>query len=269
MSRYVGEEWTLTMPIIASLRAILPSLALALTAGAAFADAAQDCRATTLTAEERATACRSADGEAESYEQLAFTHLDAGRPEDALAAARRAVEIANTLTLGSREEAQTAAPRMVPLDPKYEPAQGFLLQALAETGAVDEAIAAYREARAAGIEDTAGHLANGLAWGLYRVGEHETALPVIEDWLTAHPEPMGNPEYHFMVDTAAHIMAAAGQADRAVDTFLRAVELGGTGERIFYETQLTNLGFSPGEDDAGFEAALRACVATGEACRLF
>jgi tetratricopeptide (TPR) repeat protein len=242
-----------------------------MTASAALADAAQDCQDATLTPEARNAACRTADGEAESYEQLAFTHLDAGRPEDALAAARRAVEIANTLTLGSPEEVQTSgsAPRMVRLDPKYEPAQGFLLQALAETGAVDEAIAAYHEAQAAGIEDTAGHLANGLAWGLYMAGEHEKALPIIEDWLTVHPEPMGNPEYHFMVDTAAHIMAAAGQADRAVDTFLRAAEIGGTGERIFYETQLTNLGFAPGEGEEGFEAALRACVATGEACKLF
>jgi tetratricopeptide (TPR) repeat protein len=143
------------------------------------------------------------------------------------------------------------------------------LQALAETGAGDEAIAAYREAQAAGVEDRAGYLANGLAWGLYRAGEHEKALPLVEEWLAAHPEPMGNPEYHFIVDTAAHIMAAAGQADRAVDTFLRAAELGGTAERIFYETQLTKLGFAPGESAEGFEAALRACVATGEACKLF
>ena len=260
------------MPTTACLRTVLLGIGLAAPAGAALADAAQDCRDATLTPEARDTACRSANGEAESYEDLAYTHLAAGRPEDGLAAARRAVEIANTLTLGSPEEVQTSgsAPRMVRLDPKYEPAQGFLLQALAETGAADEAIAAYREALAAGIEDMRGHLANGLAWGLYRVGEHEKALPIIEGWLAAHPEPMDDPEYHIMVDTAAHIMAAAGQADRAVDTFLRAAELGGTGERIFYETQLTNLGFAPEPDDAaGFEEALRACVATGEACRLF
>ena len=256
------------MPVL--VRRVLLSLPLVLTAGRALADAAQDCRNATLTPEAREAACRTADGEAEAYEQLAFTHLSAGHPEDGLAAARRAVEIANHLTLGSPEEVQTIAPRMVPLAPKYEPAQGFLLQALAETGAVDEAIAAYRKGQAAGIEDTAGHLANGLAWGLYRAGEHEKALPIIEEWLAAHPEPLGDSFYHETLDTAAHIMAAAGQTDKAVDTFLRAAEIGGTGSRILYKSQLTSLGFAPEpDDDEGFEAALRACVATREVCKLF
>jgi hypothetical protein len=37
-----------------------------------------------------------------------------------------------------------------------------------------------------------GHLAVDLAWGFYRTGEHEKALPIIEDWLAAHPEPTGH-----------------------------------------------------------------------------
>jgi tetratricopeptide (TPR) repeat protein len=171
--------------------------------------------------------------------------------------------------LDSPEEAQAAAGRIVDLGPRYEKAQGWLLQALVETGAVDEAIAAYREAQAAGVEDTAGEQANNLAWGLYLAGEHEKALPVIEEWLAAHPEPMGAPHYHYTLDTAAHIMAATGQADEAVQTFLRAAELSPDELRPIYEEQLNVLGHTPEPGDEGFEAALRACVATGEACKLF
>jgi hypothetical protein len=64
-------------------------------------------------------------------------------------------------------------------------------------------------------------------------------------------------------------MAAAGQTEEAVDTFLRAAEIGGPGFRAEYKSFLTDLGFAPGEGEEGFEAALRACVATGEACKLF
>jgi tetratricopeptide (TPR) repeat protein len=181
------------------------------------------------------------------YDDMTLAYLALDRPEEALATARSAVE----------------------LDPKPEWVQMSLVSALIATGAVDEAIAAYREAQAAGVEDTAGEQANNLAWGLYLAGEHEKALPVIEEWLAAHPEPMGAPHYHYTLDTAAHIMAATGQADEAVQTFLRAAELSPDELRPMYEEQLTVLGHTPEPGDEGFEAALRACVATGEACKLF
>jgi tetratricopeptide (TPR) repeat protein len=255
------------MPISACIRAVLPSLTLAIAASVALAGPLQDCRDAALASEVRQSACKAAAAEAESHEILAFTHLDAGRPEDALIAARRAVEIASDLPEEASYlpgEAPTSGHRIMEL------AQGVLLQALAETGAVDEAIAAYREALAAGIDDGAGYLANGLASGLYREGEHEKALPIIAEWLAANPEPMGEHHHHSyeILDTAAHIMAATGQADDAVNTFLRAAEIGGTGWRVLYKLQLTTSGFAPGNDEDSFEAALRACVATGEACKL-
>jgi tetratricopeptide (TPR) repeat protein len=268
MNRSAGKKWIPTMPTTASLRAILPVLALALTAGAALAEAAQDCKDATLTSEERQTACAAAASEAAALVSQAETYLRSDRPEDALVAARRSVEIAGYLTFDSPEEAQAAADRMVDLGPRYEKAQGWLLQAMVETGAADEAIAAYREAQAAGVEDEAGYLFNGLAWGLYRTGEHDKALPIVEEWLAAHPEPTAEPQYHYTLDTAAHIMAAAGQADEALDIFLRAAEIGGPGFRAEYEAFLTGLGFAPEPGKEGFETALRACVATREACKL-
>jgi hypothetical protein len=139
-----------------------------------------------------------------------------------------------------------------------------LTLALVETGAVDEAIAAYREAAAAGIEDTPGLMASNLAWTLYMEGHHEEALPIIEEGLEGQTEPAPGD-----VDTYAHILAAAGRTDEAVEAFLRAAEIGGPEIRSMYEEGLTRLGHTlePGEE--GFETALRACVATGEECKLF
>jgi hypothetical protein len=103
---------------------------------------------------------------------------------------------------------------MVDLGPEYERVQGMLLQALVQTGAADEAVAAYREAQAAGVEDTVGYLAVDLAWGFYRTGEHEKALPIIEEWLAAHPEPTGHEQYHFMWAPWRTSFAAWGEPRR-------------------------------------------------------
>jgi tetratricopeptide (TPR) repeat protein len=157
---------------------------------------------------------------------------------------------------------------MVNLGPEYERVQGMLLQALVQTGAADEAIAAYREAKAAGVEDTTGYLADDLAWGFYRTGEHEKALPIIEDWLAAHPEPTGHEQYHFHVGTLAHILAALGRTEEAVQAFSRAVEIVGPEGPAYYSQGLTAAGFAPEPGEEGFEAAIRACAAAGTECRL-
>jgi tetratricopeptide (TPR) repeat protein len=242
---------------------------LAVAPGAALADAAQDCQDATLASEERQTACETAAAEVAALESQGDAHLIAGRPEDALTAARRALEIAAYATLDSPEEAQAAAGRIVNLGPEYERVQGMLLQALVQTGAADEAVAAYREAQAAGVEDTTGHLAVDLAWGFYRTGEHEKALTIIEEWLAAHPEPAGHEDYHSRVGTLAHILAALGREEEAVQAFMRAVEIVGPEGPAYYSQGLTASGFAPEPGEEGFEAAIRACAAAGTACRLY
>lgn len=248
------------------------SLGLVVAAGGALADAAQDCRDAAAAAEAREAACRTALGEAAAFEDLGWVHINSGRPEDALAAARRALDIADRLTADASGTAQTPPHPVEALAPWHEPAQGLLLQAMAETGAAEEALATYREGQAAGVEDEAGHRATGLAWGLHMAGDREAAQTVIDDWLAAHPLPADGPvppDYPSILDTAAHVWAAAGRADEAVAAFLQAAELGGPSWRTEYRLHLSGLGFPPGPGEEGLEAALRACVATREACKLF
>jgi tetratricopeptide (TPR) repeat protein len=178
----------------------------------------------------------------DTYEVLLYAHYALDHRGEVLATGRRAVE-------------------MAPMD---ELANALLTIGLIETGAVDEAVAAYQEAEAAGVGDTEGFRSNNLAWGLYEAGQHEAALPIIEQGLAGQTEP--HPDH---IDTAAHVLAALGRTEEAVAEFLRAVEVGGPGQRDWYAEHLTALGHNPGTTDAEFEAALRACVATGDACKLF
>lgn len=164
------------------------------------------------------------------------------RPEDALATARRAMEF----------------------DPTHERARAAVMVTLVDTASVDEAITAYREAQAAGVEETPGLMANQLAWALYQEDHYEEALPIIEEGLARQAEP-----HPFHLDTQAHILSALGRAEEAVQAFLRASELSPEEIRPMYEEGLTRLGHAPAPGDEGFETALRACVATGPACRLF
>lgn len=168
------------------------------------------------------------------------------RPDEALAAARRAIEL----------EPTWAGPRIA------------LVNTLIAAGKPEEAVAVYEEARAAGTEDLRDQ-ANNLGWALYLAGESELAVPIMEEWRKEFPEAEGDPFHHYALDTAAHVMAAAGRQDEAVEFFLESAEVGGPVWRGEYEKQLVALGHAVGEGDAGFEAALRACAATGEACKLF
>lgn len=202
-----------------------------------------------------------------------------GRTEEAVADYERAEEIGlpgagdraalldnlsmSYLDLGRAQDAVEAARRAVALDPSQEGARMSLVSALAATGAAEEAVAAYREAQAAGVEDTMGQ-ANNLAWSLYLGGRHEEALRIMEEWVAAHPSPSGDQHYEF--DTLAHIQAALGRTEEALASFARAIEIGGPELRAHYEARLAELGFAPGE--GGFDAALRACVETGEECRI-
>lgn len=95
------------------------------------------------------------------------------------------------------------------------------------------AIADYRQAQAEGIEDRLG-LASNLAWRLYRAGHAAKALPILEEWLAANPEPTDDPQhlagavhYPFALDTMAQILAAVGRSEAAAERFLEAAEIGG------------------------------------------
>jgi hypothetical protein len=71
------------------------------------------------------------------------------------------------------------------------------------------------------------------------------------------------------VGTLAHILAALGQTDEAVQAFSRAVEIVGPQGPAYYSQGLTAAGFAPEPGEEGFEAAIRACAAAGHECRLY
>lgn len=204
-------------------------------------------------------------------------HADLGRHEEAVADYEKAAEIGledaylhhnlslSYLELGRPEEAEAAARHAISLDPAHWDANATLLEALMRQGKVEEALTAWETGEAAIAEDEP-DLANDMAWLLYATGEHDRALSIIEPWIEAHPDLTA--DHVWEANTYAHVLAALGRTEEAIAAFLRAAELGGPEKRASYEANLQRFGFDPGEDDASFEAALRACVATGANCMI-
>jgi tetratricopeptide (TPR) repeat protein len=197
-----------------------------------------------------------------------------GRDEEAVADLQYAIELGldeafvhdglsvSLFKLGRFPEALDSAHRAVELDPASESSRISLKMALAQAGAPEEAIALYRETQALGITDTLGQ-ANYLAWVLYLTGHSEEALPIIEAWVVAHPDP--RPQQASEIDTYAHVLAAVGRTEEAAQAFERTARIEGMLDRANYLWRLQELGFSTAD---GLGPALRACTATGAACRL-
>jgi tetratricopeptide (TPR) repeat protein len=198
-----------------------------------------------------------------------------GKHEEAVADFRRADEILPNdqyildnlalalADLGRWDEALDAAERAVAIDPAAESPQITLAEALVGTGRYSDAVEAFRAAQAAGVPDEIG-FASSLAWALYDAGEHELALPIIEEWMAANPQPTADQALD--VDTYAHVLAALGRESEAVGAFLLAAETGGPDFAADYELRLRALGFAT---EGGLRPAFEACVATGADCRLF
>lgn len=213
---------------------------------------------------------------------------DAGRVVDMEADVRKVEEIGPWaavvlndiaqafLVLDRPEEAAIAARRAIRMDPTFQDAYFDLATALMATGAYEEVLAIFRGLNKAGVKDRIG-LANNIAWELYLAARYDDGLQVINDWFTANPKPVDEPNsianaqgYPVVVDTAAHILAALGRKDEAVASFMRAAKMSPGQFRIKYEERLAALGFdTKGGDDAGLEAALYACATTGVNCRLY
>jgi tetratricopeptide (TPR) repeat protein len=179
------------------------------------------------------------------------------------------------LALNRYGEAAAAARRAIQMDPTFQDAYFDLTTALMASGAYDEALATFRALPKSGIVDRVG-LANNISWELYLAGRYSDALQIVSDWLVANPKPIDEPHsianaqgYPVVVDTAAHILTALGRQEEAVATFLRAAKLSPNTFRPKYEERLAALGFAAKDGDAGLEAALRTCVATGANCKLY
>lgn len=107
-------------------------------------------------------------------------------------------------------------------------------------------------------------LLNSLAWTLYLEGRPDEALAYGEEAAATLPEP-------FVLDTLAHILAAVGRQDDAFAAYRDAMERGGLGQILLYQSALVDHGYLPaegmsGEVDDQTLAALTACLE--DACRL-
>jgi tetratricopeptide (TPR) repeat protein len=197
---------------------------------------------------------------------------EGGRAVAAIADYRRALELGLDeaflhsnlsrllLDIGATAEGLSEARRALELDPGLGLALRNLAVGMVESGEPEAAVAAWREG-APRLENDRDVGANDLAWTLYAVGRHAEGLAVLEEALAAGVSL----DRVDAVDTHAHLLAANGRPEEAVEAFLRAAELGGEERRAIFEASLSALGFAPGKDLA---ARLRACAATGAACRL-
>jgi cytochrome c-type biogenesis protein CcmH/NrfG len=92
---------------------------------------------------------------------------------------------------------------------------------------------------------------------------------VIEAWAADHPRPAAD-EFGAVdtLDTLGHVLAAAGEADRAAAAFAEAVRLGGLEREAMHRAGLRRLGLEAGPGSQALKAALARCAAQGAACRI-
>lgn len=201
---------------------------------------------------------------------------EAGEPTAALLDYRRAAKMGldeawsrgNTagalLAIGRPAEAEAEARAAVALDAADEHALRMLVRSLLHQGDPDGATAAFEAARAQ-VPPPRELLTNEVGWGLLEAGRAAEGLAITERWLAeAGGRSFGEPAF---ADTHAHLLAAVGRGEDAAGWFAEAAAMGGPAWRSGYEARLLELGFDPAAM-GGFEGALRACAATGAACRL-
>ncbi len=105
---------------------------------------------------------------------------------------------------------------------------------------------------------------NALAWDHYLSGQPADGLALIE---AALAQDRSNPDF---LDTRAHILAALGRTDAALETFEAAAAAGNADLIRDYQQALQRHGLDPGPVDGAYggatRTALAACVQSG--CRL-
>ncbi|WP_224813829.1 lipopolysaccharide assembly protein LapB [Hasllibacter sp. MH4015] len=118
------------------------------------------------------------------------------------------------------------------------------------------------------------NIRNDLAWHLYLRGELEAASDIIDRWYAMFDPQDTSPNDNVAgsLDTLAHIRAAAGDAEGALEAFAGALardtEEYAQLRRDTYRREMEALGLTVPEGEDGLMAGLAECVAMGAACRL-
>ena len=171
---------------------------------------------------------------------------DAGRHEEALAAARIGVErrpdnadahanLGRVLVgLERLDEAEAVLRTTLALEPRHLHALQSLGEALRKGGRHDEAMAAYRVALEIDPDLAPGHA--GLGWALFQAGRHEEGLAALETALALEPDAPFADELALFAGRAAreqgrpteadaHFRLAAALAPDSVDPLLELSNL--------------------------------------------
>ena len=190
-------------------------------------------------------------GARDAHLNLVDPLLDAGRREEALAAARSAVEqrpdnadahsnLGRALLLLERfDEAETALRTALDLAPRHFNALQNLGEALRHRGRYEEAVETYGAALEIDAGLVEGHV--GLGMALFDSGRHRDALPVLEKALRLEPDGGFAGALSLFAGRASH---ALGRLDAADAHFRRAAALEPESAEPLME--LSNLRFAEG-----------------------
>ncbi|MEX3016522.1 hypothetical protein [Gymnodinialimonas hymeniacidonis] len=116
---------------------------------------------------------------------------------------------------------------------------------------------------------------NNLAWALYLDGNIEAASGVAERWHASLDPSDTSPvsDVADTFDTLAHIRAARGEPEGALEAFEQALAREADEytdlRRDTYRSGMEALGIEVADGEAGLLAGLAECVAMGAECRLF
>ena len=169
--------------------------------------------------------------DARVYRNLAKALNEADRPEEALAAIRKSVELrphssaplhtmgVTLFALGRFEEAAECFDRVLKLDPEHELARRGMAQTRMQLGQLVESIKWYREA--IDLDPKAALAYVGMGEALFRLGQYEEAIEALEQAVSVQPEGLPLRTHHFL----AEALRKQDRHEEAIERYRTVLEI--------------------------------------------
>ena len=173
----------------------------------------------------------SLNPEAPVHGNLARALNDAGRPAEALAASRIAVERRPDsagahnirglalLSLDRQDEAADSFSRVLELDPGHGHAAYNLAETRMRQGRFEESLRWYRAALDVNPESAAAH--SGMGEALFRLGRYAQAARSLEQAVSLRPDSLSISPHHFL----AEALRKEERHEEAIDRYRRVLEI--------------------------------------------